>query len=520
MALFTFKNAQATFQNLQLASLGKEIFVLAVSIPWTLGRIAAFVHMDVSAETAELRHRAERKLENKLQHAREVALKSGQTLEAGDLAFRKRIITPEAHRRAEKVEDSHARNSVVWVAFACTALFMLFVGTIMGVAAAVMGMPNPFWVIALTALGGITPLLVVLFDAASCSRASHGTQFYTVGATFAALVGVPVATLTCFQLSGNPGPWDYLAVLGMSFYGLSLLLSVMMPVVGSICCPQKKEAAKQHTNRQRKRKRRRRPTACGKIPWRQELFPEEMASEFHRVTHFTAAVAIFGASAYCIAMALWHWSPFLTACLLCLLALVIVMLFAFIFVPNFRLPDTVRYTAELAAKHPAKCKQGSQLRRVYTGNCGQCLSAGRPDCPASFTCVDCESPCTFCETCAIAAWTRTQLSSRASYISHTENIDVQIVPESASSAPPHAHSSGHDSDDSDDGDEQFQLRNLVVDPKAVVIVNKRGSGRRTFKLVMVRLFVVVGVPRGLCRFCSFVFSESKQNCAVLFCWRG
>eukprot|EP00750_Incisomonas_marina_P007227 INCI14781.5.p1 GENE.INCI14781.5~~INCI14781.5.p1 ORF type:complete len:2228 (+),score=293.23 INCI14781.5:208-6891(+) len=470
----------ATFQNLQLASLGKEIFVLAVSIPWTLGRIAAFVHMDVSAETAELRHRAERKLENKLQHAREVALKSGQTLEACDLAFRKRIITAEARRRAEKVEDSHARNSVVWVAFACTALFMLFVGTIMGVAAAVMGMPNPVWVIALTALGGITPLLVVLFDAASCSRASHGTQFYTVGATFAALVGVPVATFTCFQLSGNPGPWDYLAVLGMSFYGLSLLLSVMMPVVGTICCPQTQVA--KHKNGEQKR-RRRRPTACGKIPWRQELFPEEMASEFHRVTHFTAAIAIFGASAYCIAMALWHWSPFLTACLLCLLAFVIFILFAFIFVPNFRLPDTIRYTAELAAKHPAKCKKGSQLCRVYAGNCSQCLSNGRPDSPASFKCSDCESPCTFCETCAIAAWTRTQLSSRTSYISHTENIDVQIVPEAALSAP-HTHSSGHNSDDSDDGDEQFQLHNLTHDPKAVVIVNKRGSGRRTFKLVM------------------------------------
>jgi len=449
--------------------------------------------MDVSAETEELRHVAERKLENKLQAARENA----PSLDPSSTTVKTGIITAAARTRADKVEDSHARNSVVWVAFACTSLFMLFVGTILGVAAAIMGVPYPWWVVALTALGGITPLLVVLFDAASCSRASHGTQFYTVVATFVALVGVPVATFTCFQLSGNPGPWDYVAILGMGFYSLSLLLSVLMPVVGGICCP-----TRTNQRRQQKRKRRR-PTACGKVPWRQETFPEEMASEFHRVTHFSAILALFGAAGYCIQMALWDISPFASVALLGLLLGVVVLLFAFIFVPNFRLPTKIRYTAELGAKHPAKCKQQALLSRVHSSEdqCSVC------DAAVEFCCIGCDPPCRFCSECAIAAWTRTQLSSRNSFISHTENIDVAFLAPSQT-----VHNT--DGDRSDESDpEGLNIETVSDDPVATVIVKKRGGGIRAFKLVLVRSLIVV-VMRFTChQFVVYVvqFAHSVRN---------
>ena len=244
----------AMFQNLQLSSLAQEIFILSISIPWTLGRIAYFVHLDVAA------------------HA----------------AYQRKHASVPAEATVTSLPDMSTMNNVVWVTFGCTSLFMFFTGTLIGVLGAVAGEPNAVWIVSLFVLGGVSPLFIILFDFASCAAASKPTKLATTCAAVLAIVGVPAAVFVCFSYSGNPGLWDFISFGTVIAYGLALLLNAIVPQVCADQC------------------------ICERKTERiiaQKLFPQPANEAFNMTTNFFAVLSIFGASSYCVIMKLASSSP-------------------------------------------------------------------------------------------------------------------------------------------------------------------------------------------------------------------
>eukprot|EP00943_MAST-04B_sp_MAST-4B-sp1_P004826 g4826.t1 len=119
------QSATASFQNVQFVRLGTQLLLLCLSLPWTLGRIAFFLKIEVTEE--------------------------GPT------------------------EESKTISVVVWVTFICTTLFTTVTAVLMGIGATVVGI-SWVWVVGIYILGAALPLFAILYSPPAFAE-RHGNDY-------------------------------------------------------------------------------------------------------------------------------------------------------------------------------------------------------------------------------------------------------------------------------------------------------------------------------------------------------
>jgi len=287
-----------------------EVFILSVSVPWTLGRIAYFVLQDSVDEDT-------RQFEESLAQAL--------------------VATPDASVAAADAKDSPSSAKgekvnlvpIVWVIFGCTFVFMAFTASLLGVLGAIAGVNPSSWGMGVFLLGGLVPLFIVLVDVSSFTKSvvsartfssskwrtekSRKVLFGVAGSIL--VVAVPATLFISLQTrvgEESLGLWEYLAIVCVSAFGIAVFATVLWPAI------------------------------TAKPTMEDSVFVTQLpAAKFNLVTNFFAILSLCGAAAYCISSKWSVTDEWYSMALVCLLGLIVIV--CLMFATCHRLPRAAKY---------------------------------------------------------------------------------------------------------------------------------------------------------------------------------
>ena len=296
-----------------------EIFVLSVSVPWTLGRIAYFLLQDsLDVKT--------RKYERNLGRTLSTVPEGDQTdgSNGGETVARS---PGGSGAQEEEADDNDNLVPVVWVMFFCTTVFMVFTATMLGVIGSIAGVSPSVWGLAVFLLGGLVPLFIVLLDVTSCTQQTQNSRLpislgqrtkrlmFAIGGIFLA-AAVPTVLFAALQMRvGNQslGVWEYLAIVTVVAFGVALVATVLVPA------------------------------ACSKKKPKHSIFvPRQPSAQFNLNANFFSVVSLCGAAIYCVTCKWSVTEEWYAMVVVCIFALI--MVFCLLMAACHRLPRAVNFS--------------------------------------------------------------------------------------------------------------------------------------------------------------------------------